>query len=72
LPGRPNEQAAALRSSAGTVADNFTGALAVVFDSVAAGVVGLVTSRHELLARLRESTPAGMPLLTDVTGMILS
>jgi hypothetical protein len=39
-------------------------------DSVALGIVGLVTSRNELLARLRETTPTGMPLLTEATAMI--
>jgi hypothetical protein len=37
---------------------------------VALGIVGLVTSRNELLARLRETTPTGMPLLTEATAMI--
>ena len=70
--GRIDEQAAALRHSAGTgtLAGNLTGALMTVFDSVAVGVLGLVTSRNELLARLRESTPTGIPLLTEATTMI--
>jgi AcrR family transcriptional regulator len=72
--GRIESQAADLRGSAGTgtVAGNLTGALLTVFDSVALGVVGLVTSRHELLARLRRTTPRGMPVLNEATAMVAS
>ncbi|HTU78649.1 MAG TPA: hypothetical protein VMF09_07815 [Solirubrobacteraceae bacterium] len=30
-------------------------------------IIGLVCSRHELIARLRLTTPAGLPLLADST-----
>jgi hypothetical protein len=33
-------------------------------------MVGLVTSRHALLARLRATTPTGIPLLTEAAAMI--
>jgi AcrR family transcriptional regulator len=71
---RIDNQAAALRNSAGTgtVADNLTGALMALFESVAVGIVGLVTSRHDLLARLRQTTPTGIPVLTEATAMIAS
>jgi AcrR family transcriptional regulator len=71
---RIDQQGAALRGAAGTgtVADNVTGALVTAFEPVAMSIVGLVTSRHELLARLRERTPAGMPLLSEATAMIAS
>jgi AcrR family transcriptional regulator len=70
--GRLDQQAAALRDSAGTgaVADNLTGALTALFGSVAVAIVGLVTSRDELRARLRRTTPTGIPLLTEATAMI--
>jgi hypothetical protein len=43
-----------------------------LFESVAVAIVGLVTSRHELLARLRGTTPRGVPLLTEATAMVAS
>lgn len=71
---RIDTQAAALRSCAGTgtVADNLTAALATLFDSVALGILGLVTSRQDLLTRLRKTTPTGVPVLTEATAMVAS
>jgi AcrR family transcriptional regulator len=71
---RIEDQAAALRAAAGTgtVAGNLTGALSTLFESVAVAIVGLVTSRHELLARLRATTPTGVPVLTEAAAMIAS
>lgn len=65
-------QAAALRESAGTgtVVDNLTGALAAVFESAAVAIVPLVTFRDELRARLRQTWPAGVPVLTEAAIMI--
>ncbi|MCF3147504.1 TetR/AcrR family transcriptional regulator [Streptomyces platensis] len=70
--GRIDQQAAALRESAGTgtVADNLTGALRDVFGSLAVGIVGLITSRDVLRARLRQARPAGVPVLTEATAML--
>ncbi|UGY93320.1 TetR/AcrR family transcriptional regulator [Streptomyces gobiensis] len=69
-----DNQAAALRNSAGTatVADNLIGALTDLFGSVAVAIVGLVTSRDDLRARLRRTTPTGIPVLTEATAMIAS
>jgi AcrR family transcriptional regulator len=71
---RIGPQAAALRESAGTgtVADNLTGALTVLFGSVAVAIVPLVTFRDELRARLRRAWPAGVPALTEAVAMIAS
>jgi len=71
---RLDSQTAALRASAGTgtVAGNLTGALTGLFGSVALGIVSLVISRDELRARLRQTRPAGIPLLTEATAMIAS
>lgn len=71
---RLKAQAAALRDASGTatVADNITGALCDLFDPVALGVLGLVSSRHDLLARLRTTTPKGIPVLTEATAMVAS
>ncbi|REK91913.1 TetR family transcriptional regulator [Streptomyces inhibens] len=72
--GRIESQAAVLRNSAGTgtVADNLTGALTDLFGAVAVAIVGLVTSRDDLRARLRRTTPTGIPILTEATAMIAS
>ena len=69
---RMDPQAAALRGAAGTgtVADNLTGALTAVFGSVAVAIVPLITFRDELRARLRETWPAGVPVLTEAAVMI--
>jgi len=65
-------EAAALRQSAGTgtVAGNLTTALLAVFGPVAVAMVSLITFRDELRARLRQSFPAGVPLLTEAVAMI--
>lgn len=65
-------RADALRGLAGTgtVAGNLAGALADLFGTVAVAVVGLVTSRDELRARLRRRWPTGVPLLTEATAML--
>src|SRR5256714_12103277 len=67
-------QAAALREAAGTgtVAGNLTAALTALFGSVAVAIVPLVTFRDELRARLRETWPAGVPVLTEAAAMIAS
>ncbi|GAA4949540.1 TetR/AcrR family transcriptional regulator [Streptomonospora halophila] len=69
---RLDGQAAALRGAAGTgtVVDNLAGALAELFDSVAVAVVSLVISRDGLRARLRETTPTGVPLLVETAAML--
>ncbi|MBT2489470.1 TetR family transcriptional regulator [Streptomyces sp. ISL-96] len=71
---RIDSQEATLRNSAGTgtVANNLTGALTDLFGSVAVAIVGLVTSRDDLRARLRQTTPTGIPVLTEATAMIAS
>ncbi|WP_406306858.1 TetR family transcriptional regulator [Streptomyces sp. NBC_00885] len=71
---RIDSQGAALRNSAGTgtVADNLTGALTDLFGSVAVAIVGLVTSRDDLRARLRRTTPTGIPVLTEAAAMVVS
>jgi hypothetical protein len=71
--GRIDDQAAALRDSAGTgtVAGNLTDALLALFGSAAVAIVGLITFRDDLRARLRQARPAGgVPVLTEATAMI--
>lgn len=70
--GRLDPQTAALLAQAGTgtVAGNLTGALTALFGSVAVAVVALLTYRDELRARLRQSWPAGVPVLTEAAVMI--
>jgi AcrR family transcriptional regulator len=72
--GRIDGQAAALRDSAGTgtVAGNLAGALTDLFGSVAVAIVGLITFRDELRARLRQTTRPGVPMLSEAVAMIAS
>ncbi|WP_280271236.1 TetR/AcrR family transcriptional regulator [Nocardia wallacei] len=69
---RMDPQASALLASAGagTVVDNLTGALLAVFESVAVAIIPLITFRDALRARLRDTWPAGVPVLTDAATMI--
>ncbi|GAB2597237.1 TetR/AcrR family transcriptional regulator [Streptomyces capparidis] len=69
---RLDGQAAALRDRAGTgtVAGNLADALTELFGSVAVAIVGLVVSRDALRARLRATTPTGIPLLAEASAMI--
>ncbi|MEI5098636.1 TetR family transcriptional regulator [Streptomyces sp. PmtG] len=69
---RIDRQAAVLREAAGsgTVVGNLSGALTELFGSVAVAIVGLVTSRDELRARLRAARPTGVPVLAEATAMI--
>lgn len=62
----------ALRGSAGTgtVTDNLTAALTGVFGPVAVAIVGLVTFRDGLRARLRRAGLTGIPLLAQASAMI--
>ena len=69
-----DSQAAALLDSAGTgtVVGNLAEALTAVFGSVAVAIVPLVTFRDELRARLRQTWPAGVPVLTEAVIMVAS
>jgi AcrR family transcriptional regulator len=62
----------ALRESAGTgaLAENLTTVLTDVFGPVAVGIVGLVTFRDGLRARLRRAGLTGIPLLAQAAAMI--
>ena len=72
--GRMDSQAAALRDAAGTgtVIGNLTDALTALFSSAAVAMVPLVSSRDSLRARLRETWPAGVPVLTEAMVMVTS
>ena len=65
-------EAAALREAAGTgtVTGNLTIALTSIFGPVAVAVVSLITFRDDLRARLRQTHPRGVPLLSEATEMI--
>jgi AcrR family transcriptional regulator len=71
---RMDSKAGALLSSAGTgsIVDNLADTLAAVFESVAVAIVSLITFRDDLRARLRETWPAGVPVLTEAVIMIAS
>jgi AcrR family transcriptional regulator len=69
---RMDSQAAALSEAAGagTVIGNLADALTALFGSVAVAIVALITFRDELRARLRQTWPAGVPVLTEAVVMI--
>jgi len=54
----------------GTITDNLAEAVLAWFDPVALSIVALVTSRDRLRTRLRETTPTGLPLLTEAGGRL--
>lgn len=58
------------RAGTGSVADNLADALTEVFGPVAVSIVSLVTFRDDLRARLRQTRPTGVPLMSDATAMI--
>jgi AcrR family transcriptional regulator len=66
---RPTLLAAA---GTGTVAGNLTTELTGLFGSVAVAIVALITFRDDLRARLRTTTPAGVPLLTEAAALLAS
>jgi AcrR family transcriptional regulator len=65
-------EADALKESAGanTIPDNLTTALTALFTSVAVAIVPLITFRDELRTRVRDTWPAGVPVLTDAVAVI--
>ena len=69
---RVERRAGPLREAAGTgtVAGNLTDLLTELFGSVAVAIVSLVTFRDELRARLRETHPTGIPLLTEAAAAV--
>lgn len=69
---RVRAQGEDLRATAGTgsVPGHLAGFLTELFGPVALAVVGLVTLRDGLRARLRETWPTGMPLLSDATAAL--
>ncbi|MEU6992805.1 TetR family transcriptional regulator [Streptomyces sp. NPDC046465] len=71
--GRITEQGDALRAAAGTgtVTGHVTDALTELFGSAALGILGLITSRDALRARLRRTTPVGIPLLTEAGAVLI-
>jgi AcrR family transcriptional regulator len=72
LAGRVVEESVTLcaRAGSGTVVDNLADALTWLFGSVALVITGLVISRDDLRARLRRSTPSGVPLLAEATTLL--
>lgn len=69
---RIGRQAAALRESVGTgtVDGNLAGVLTDVFGSVAVKIVSLLIFRDDLRARLRATTPSGVPVATEAAHMV--
>jgi AcrR family transcriptional regulator len=71
---RIGRQAAELRARAGTgtVAGNLAAVLTDLLGSVVAKIVSLLIFRDDLRARLRQTTPSGVPLATEAAAMIAS
>jgi AcrR family transcriptional regulator len=69
---RLDQQAAALRSAAGTgtVAGNLTTAVDEMFGPIGLALVRLVIARDELRARLRQARSIGLPIASEATMMI--
>ncbi|MEU8955276.1 TetR/AcrR family transcriptional regulator [Streptomyces sp. NPDC048518] len=72
--GRLDARGAVLCAAAGTgtVVGRLTDALTELFGPVALGVLGLITSRDALRARLRRTTPVGIPLLTEAAAVLIA
>jgi AcrR family transcriptional regulator len=68
--GRLDELALREAAGTGTVTDNLTAALTDVFGPVAVTIVGLVTFRDGLRARLRRAGLPGIPLLAQAAALI--
>jgi AcrR family transcriptional regulator len=68
--GRLDELALREAAGMGTDTDNLTAALTDVFGPVAVAIVGLVTFRDGLRARLREAGLPGIPLLAQAAALI--
>ncbi|HWS37176.1 MAG TPA: TetR/AcrR family transcriptional regulator [Actinoplanes sp.] len=58
------------QAGTGTVPGNVATALTALFGSVAVALVALVTFRDGLRARLRDTWPAGVPVLTQAAGLL--
>ncbi|MGZ3147441.1 TetR/AcrR family transcriptional regulator [Lentzea chajnantorensis] len=67
---RTERRLAELTAGEGTVVGNLAEAVEAVFTSVAVSVVALITFRDELRARLRDTWPAGVPVLTEAVELI--
>ena len=68
--GRLDELSLGAAAGTGTVTDNLTAALTDVFGPVAVAIVGLVTFRDGLRARLHQAGLPGIPLLAQATALI--
>ena len=60
------------RAGTGTVAGNLAAVLTDLLGSVVAKIVSLLIFRDDLRARLRKTTPSGVPLATEAAAMIAS
>jgi hypothetical protein len=69
---RLDAQSGGLRAAAGTatVTDNLARVLAAALDPNVVRIISLVCSRQDLLARLRLTTPTGIPVAIEITKMI--
>jgi AcrR family transcriptional regulator len=52
------------------VREDLTGTLLELFDPLTRSILALVSARPGLLERLRETTPVGIPILTEATALL--
>src|SRR5882757_8131740 len=71
---RLDTHAAELRENvgSGTVTDNVTDALMIVFGPIGVAIVGLIITRDSLRSRLRQAGTARIPFIGEGTAMIAS
>jgi AcrR family transcriptional regulator len=67
-------EALQLESKAGadSVISNLAAALTRIFTPAALGLIAVISSRDAVRARLRETTPRGVPLFTEASAMLSS
>jgi AcrR family transcriptional regulator len=53
-----------------SVISNLTAALTLIFTPTALGLIALISSRDAVRARLRETTPRGVPIFTEASAML--
>jgi len=64
------ETALLRQAGTGTVTDNLRRALTELFDPVAVAIVSLIIFRDDLRAKLRQTQPAGVPILAQASAML--
>lgn len=56
----------------GSLVSNLAGALTSIFTPITRGLIAVISSRDGLRAQLRETTPRGVPILTEAAAILSS